>query len=509
MTSLIILTAEPENWAPKEIELKAKAAGFKVEVINPDKCYISLAGNDYISHDGTQFTGTDICIPRLSENDLEYKVAIVNHLEKMGVKVINNGKALRNASNKVESQILLNDAGIVTPRTTMFTSEHQLEHAVKAIGEKFPVIVKTIYGTHGIGVIRADSLASLRSIVQQLLKTEVQFILQEFIPHKQSGRILLLDGKPLVSVMRTIPEDDFRSNAHLGAELKIHEASAEEIKVCQKSAEAIGINFAAVDYIVNNDEIVVLEVNGSPGFESMQKVVPDLDIAAVIINYCIETLKATDVKELPTDKPTPAKKIDKDEHELKDVEAEEEKDVKVEVDIKVEPEAEIEKPHLDKEPDGDADDEVEVPTHSEEAGVIGTVSHVIIKHFNNEEPLEARVDTGAAMSSIHGEDIKIDDSSVRFKFKGTVYKFHLVRTSKIKQVDANDISERPVIRVDLTVNNQTLRNVEINVTSREDMKYDVLLGRNTLAQAGFLVNPAVGNITPIEGNKELKKQEEE
>lgn len=505
MTSLIILTAEPENWAPKEIELKAKAAGFKVEVINPDKCYISLAGNDYISHDGTQFTGTDICIPRLSENDLEYKVAIVNHLEKMGVKVINNGKALRNASNKVESQILLNDAGVVTPRTAMFTSENQLEHAVKAIGEKFPVIIKTIYGTHGIGVIRADSLASLRSIVQQLLKTEVQFILQEFIPHKQSGRILLLDGKPLVSVMRTIPEDDFRSNAHLGAELKIHEASEEEIKVCQKSAEAIGINFAAVDYIVHEDDIVVLEVNGSPGFESMQKVVPDLDIAATIINYCIDTLKATDVKELPTDKPTSAEKIDKDEHDLADEEPQEEdeeKDVKVEVDVKVEPEVEVE---TDKE----TNDEIEIPTHSEEAGVIGTVSHVIIKHFNNEEPLEARVDTGAAMSSIHGEDIKIDDSSVRFKFKGTIYKFHLVRTSKIKQVDADDISERPVIRVDLTVNNQTLRNVEINVTSREDMKYDVLLGRNTLAQAGFLVNPAVGNITPIAGNKEPKKQEEE
>lgn len=486
MTSLILLTAEPNNWAPKELELKAKKAGFKVEVIDPDKCYISLAGKDYISHDGTQFDGCDICIPRLSENDLEYKVAIVNHLEKMGVKVVNTGKALRNASNKVESQILLNNANIKTPRTAMFTSEAQLEYAVKAIGEEFPVIVKTIYGTHGVGVIRADSLASLRSIVQQLLKTEEQFILQEFIEHEQSGRILMLDGKPIVAVMRTIPKDDFRSNAHLGAELKLHDPSEKEIEVCKKSAEAIGINLAAVDYIINGDDIIVLEVNGSPGFESMQKVVKDLDIAATIINYCSSLVEDSDTKELPTDKPPTEEQIDNDEHEEHESEKEEHEEHEGETQ-KVEVEVEVKTT--------DSAEEREVPTHSGDEKIIGTVNNVVIKYFNNEEPIEARVDTGATHSSIHGEDIEINGSTVKFRFKNTIYKFHLLKTIKIKQADSEEVTVRPVIRVDMVLNGETLRNVEVNVNPRSEMKYDVLLGRSTLALAGVLINPAAGNIT--------------
>lgn len=487
--SLIILTAEPKNWAPKQLEVKAKEAGFKVEVINPDKCYISLAGDDYISHDGTKFDGADICIPRLSEDNLEYKVAILNHLEKMGVKVINTGKAMRYASNKVESQILLNNAGIKTPATAMFTSEAQLENAVKAIGSKFPVIIKTIYGTHGIGVIRADSNASLVSIAQQLLKMNTQFILQEFIDHEESGRILLLDGKPLACVMRTIPKGDFRSNAHQGAELKVHEPSEKELETCKKAAKTLGITLAAVDYIVIDDEIILLEVNGSPGFEAMQKVVTDLDIGAAIINYCVELTE--DANKLNTDNPPSPEEIEKGENDG------------VEAGHQDEEEEEEEKPSTDNAEKADNEEEEEeedehvqdVPTHNPaEDQIIGTVTSIIIKHFNDEKAIEARVDTGANLSSINGENIKIDGSTVRFKFNDATYKFNLLRTTKIKQANNDELDERPVIRVDLVINGQTLRNTEITINERGHMKYDMLLGRQTLAQAGVLVNPAVTNI---------------
>lgn len=464
--TLIILTTEPENWVPKQLDKVAQEKGFTVQTINPDTCFISLAQDPFIAHEGKRFSGADIVIPRLSEDNLDYKCAIINHLEKMDIKVLNTGKSMRIASNKVETQILLNDAGLKTPKTAVFTNEEQVDAALEAIGNKFPVIVKTLFGTHGVGVVRADSKASLTSIIQLLLKSGEQFMLQEFIEHSESARVLLLDGKVLAAVMRSIPDGDFRSNAHQGAELKEHKPTEEEIEACIKAAETLGISLAAVDYIIDGDDIVLLEVNGSPGFEAMQKVI-DKPIADAIIDYCNEKVGdggSDEEKEKPAEEEEPPV-------EEKPEEKEEEEPTPEVTDDKV----------------------IEVPIHDIEGDkIVGSLTKVTIKHFNNEEPIEARVDTGANVSSIHGTDIEVTDSSVKFTFGKSRYKFHLVRSASIKQSSISDEDERPVIRVDMVIDGITLRNVELSVTDREHMEYNILLGRKTLSAGGFLVNPAAG-----------------
>jgi ribosomal protein S6--L-glutamate ligase len=495
MSKLIILTTEPENFVPIELEKAAKEAGLEVEILNPDECYISLSEEPYISYKGTKFLAADFCIPRLSEENLEYKIAIANHIEKMGVKILNTGKSLRAASNKVETQILLNNDGIKTPKTAILTSDEQLEHAIEAIGAEFPVIVKTIFGTHGVGVIRADSAPSLRSIVQQLLKANVEFMIQEFIKHEESGRIITLGEDVLIAAMRTIPEGDFRSNAHQGAELKPHDPSEKEIEIALKSAKVLGINFAAVDYILSNDEVIVLEVNGSPGFEAMQKIA-DFQIAEKIITY----IKG----ETPEEEEEEAEVVDVDHEKAVEHDKEENKDDEAKKTVTVpdsDPEAQV------AEPKKDEDEHKEVDVTGQDDKVIGTLTSVIVKHFNDEAPIEARVDTGAHVSSICGQDIKISGNTVSFRFNDTIYKFHLLRMAKIKQADSEKAEERPVIRVDIVINGETLRNVEFTVNERKHMKYTILLGRQTLAAAGVLVNPAA-NLIDKDNNYKVDKNDD-
>lgn len=520
---LLLLTTERHNWAPKELVKKAEEAGYDVEVIDPEECYINLTDEEYISYNGTKYKGADLCIPRLSETNLDYKISIINHLDKMGVKVLNKGPALRTASNKIDTQIKLNAEGIKTPKTTLFTNDEQIDHAVEAIGGKFPVIVKTIYGTQGIGVIRADSRASLVSIIQQLLKSGTEFMLQQFIEHKESGRILFLGGKPLATVMRTVPEGSFRSNAHQGAELKVHEPSEQELEVCKKAADAIGIDFAAVDYIMDGDKVVILEVNGSPGFESMQKVV-DVDVAKTVIDYCsslIENSSEEDKEEPNKEIEIPkqpelgevefASSAEKEAGPTEEEEEEEETGTK-EVDMDREQASELDKEEATKEKDINPHANIINPELLDNAHeqIIGTVTNVVIKHFNDEVAIEARVDTGANVSSIAGENIKIDKDTnqVSFKFNGTVYKFHLLRIAKIRQADSDKTNERAVIRVDMTVNGTVLHNIELNVNERSHMKYAILLGRNTLAQAALLINPAMNNISAISATVSTKEEEE-
>lgn len=514
---LLLLTAEKDNWAPKELVKAAEAAGFTVEIINPDECYISLTNEPYISAKGTKFLGADLCLARMSEEHLDYKCAILNHIQEMEVKLLNTADALKIASSKIETQIKLNAIGLKTPKTALFTNEEQLEFAMESIGDKFPMILKTISGTHGIGVVKADSKASAVSIAQQLLKTGCEFMLQEFIEHKESARILLLGDKVLASVMRTVPPAGFRSNAHLGAELKKYEPSEKEITAVKKAAKEIGIAFSAVDYIMHEDEVIILEVNGSPGFESMQKVV-DINIAEEVIKYCEALIEGNgDLDYEHTPEPIDVNVSgDNDKVEIqvqKGPAEEEEEEEEVDSDKDSKKVVDVDKEKKD-------DDEKEIHPHHNVVNpelldqshehIIGTVTSVKIAHFNDDAAIESRVDTGANTSSIAGEDIKIDKhaNKVSFKFNGVTYKFHLLRIAKVKQADSDKAAERPIIRVDMEINGIKLRNIELNINTRPDMLYPILLGRSTLAQAGLLVNPAVNNID-LQNVQISTEQEEE
>ena len=66
---------------------------------------------------------------------------------------------------------------------------------MKKIGGQFPVVVKTITGSEGIGVPMVDSEQSLKSVLQSLWKYDAEVILQEFMKIKYDVRTIVVDGK--------------------------------------------------------------------------------------------------------------------------------------------------------------------------------------------------------------------------------------------------------------------------------------------------------------------------
>ena len=518
---IVLFTTEPESFVQEKFTESAEKAGFELEVINPDECYIYLATDTYFANKGTKFEKADACIPRLSETNLDYKVAIMKHFEKIGVKVLNTGTSMRTASNKIETQIILNNEGIKTPKTALFINEEQLDKALESIGGKFPVIVKTIFGTHGVGVMRADSLASLRSICQQLVKTNVEFMLQEYIAHEESARILVLGDQALAGVVRTIPDGDFRSNAHQGAELKKYDPTPEESEICIKAAKLVGTQFAAVDYIVVDKEIYLLEVNGSPGFEAMQEVI-EFNIADKVIEF-VGTIMggATENSEVNKQENTPTEKVvnpgEVAPEEEEEVESEEDPDGhETEEDSEPKSNEEEEEVESEEDSDGHETEEDEEPKHTKETpnkdaehqkviepekekisnddfSLVGSVDKVVIKYFNDEKPIDVRIDTGAEYSSINGSDIDMNDETISFTFGDYRYRFSLLKSVKI--VAANGKEKRPIIRLDIVIDGNVLHNVEFTVNDRGGLNYDVLLGRRALAQANVLVNPALVHLS--------------
>ena len=146
----IILTSEPKGWITEKFTEEAEKQNAVIEVINPNNCYIAVNKEPYLSFDGTKFLGADVCIPRLSEYNLEYKTSIIDNLAKMGMYVINSVDGLKLAQDKLASQIRINSLDIKTPLAAALTKDDQLEFAMEACGGKFPMIIKTLSGTHGI-----------------------------------------------------------------------------------------------------------------------------------------------------------------------------------------------------------------------------------------------------------------------------------------------------------------------------------------------------------------------
>ena len=113
--------------------------------------------------------------------DDEVGLALLSTFEKAGAFMINNRDGMLTCDNKMTSYITFNQNGIQTPKTSLINNEDSVADAHKRIGGKFPVIIKTITGTQGIGVSITNDYKSLISNIQSLWKFGAELLIQEFL----------------------------------------------------------------------------------------------------------------------------------------------------------------------------------------------------------------------------------------------------------------------------------------------------------------------------------------
>lgn len=483
----VVLTTTPKDYSPQRIKKEFEEAGHEVITVNPDDCYIHIGPDPYISHEGKKLTEADVCIPRFNDENAEYKLAVINQFENMGVFVVNSANSVRLANNKLDSQIFLFKNGFKTPRSVMLTNENQLEFAVKSLDTEYPVIVKTLFGRGGVGVMKIDSYASLKSVVQLLLERGVKFVIQEFVENKGAYRIMTIGGKYAAGMFRAVDiEKDFRTNSGQGSKEEAYKPKEREIAVAEQISELSGINFCAIDYMLDKDgEPIIFEFNSSPGFETISEANPDIDVIKILLDYCVQEHETMKNKAVQTEVPGVAAAEDEKEPEPEQEEKVETE--KVEVVAVVEPDEKV-VDMTDDIPAAEAE-AGDKKKETDQDGIIGSETEVIVKRFNDDKPILARVDTGASLSSIHGEDIKLTDGeSITFTFNNVRYKCWLKRSAHIRTADGGR-NDRPVVEFDIEIDGETFKNVEFSITDRDDMKFDMLIGRNALIQADLLVDP--------------------
>lgn len=197
--------------------------------------------------------------------------AFISSLQDIGFLLVNDLESMLVCDNKMSNALLLGRNNIPIPRTSSIPNEHSIEDAHKRVGGKFPVIIKTLKGTQGVGVMKIDSMSSLTGVCQSLWKYDADLLIQEFFEMKSDIRTLLVGGKIIASAERIQAPDnkDFRNNVHQGATTEPYDLSKKEIEVIKAAARATGAVYCGVDHFVDKKgNPYIIEVNGSPGIRS-------------------------------------------------------------------------------------------------------------------------------------------------------------------------------------------------------------------------------------------------
>ena len=125
--------------------------------------------------------------------------------------------------------------------------------------------------------------------------------------------------------------------------------------------------------------------------------------------------------------------------------------------------------------------------------ILGDVVDVIVTSIPNSGALKGKVDTGADVSSVHAENWKVDNGQVTFEcpeLSENRITLPVLEKQAIKSSNG-DVEYRPVIELNIKVNNQQLTNVMFNLNDRGTMSYPMLIGQNILEAGQFMIDPTI------------------
>ena len=209
-----------------------------------------------------------ICFVRAGVLEDETGLALLSTFENAGAFMINTRDGMLTCDNKMSAYISFERDNIPTPRTALISNEKGLLHAHERLGGKYPVIMKTLTGTQGIGVSIVESEKSMISVAQSLWKFGAALLLQEYLKFDFDIRTIVVNGKILASTKRTSAKKDFRSNRHREATTQPYKLSNDERKLVLDAARSVGAYMVGVDHAIVNGEHFILECNGSAGLGS-------------------------------------------------------------------------------------------------------------------------------------------------------------------------------------------------------------------------------------------------
>lgn len=289
---IFVFSRGPFLYSTARLVEAGRARNHWTEVVDHGLCSPSLSVDETgLLYQGKALKLPHVAIPRIGANITQRGAAVIRQLDVLGVPTTISAEGLLLARDKMSSLQVLAANGLPIPNTILCFSLQEVRKAALSM-KRFPVVIKLLESTHGIGVALADSLYQLERIAEGFLRLQDRVILQEFVEESDGRdiRAFVVGNKVVAAMERKASVGEFRANMHRGASARAVELSPEDEALCIESARVLGVEVAGVDLIPSKRGPLLMEVNASPGLEGIEGAT-EIDIAGAIIDYAISKIR--------------------------------------------------------------------------------------------------------------------------------------------------------------------------------------------------------------------------
>ena len=150
---------KPETYEIQKLIEEGKQVGIEMLVLQPEQIEIIVNRDDRksIFVNDVSIPLPDFIIPRMGAGTTYFALALIRHLEKLGVYSFNSANSIDIVKDKLYQFQILAESGMPIPKTMLAKFPLDLHVVGKHIG--FPVVVKTLTGSQGSGVFLCGFVA--------------------------------------------------------------------------------------------------------------------------------------------------------------------------------------------------------------------------------------------------------------------------------------------------------------------------------------------------------------
>jgi len=292
--NIAILSRNPALYSTQSLARAARVRHHYVRIIDYVNCDLIMEdGNLTISYHGQIIEDIDAIIPRIGASHTTFGSAVIRQFEQKGIFTSLSSAALLKARDKLTCSQILAAEGLQIPRTIVSNNTIMYRDLLDTFDDN--IVIKLINGTHGIGVVLAESKGQAESILEAFNKTKQKSMMQEFIAESKGAdiRIFVVDKEIVGTMKRQAKEGEFRSNLHRGGSSSVEPITEQEKEVALKAVKHLGLKIAGVDMLRSKRGPLILEVNASPGLEGIETTTK-VDIAGRIINFIERNVKSAE-----------------------------------------------------------------------------------------------------------------------------------------------------------------------------------------------------------------------
>jgi gamma-F420-2:alpha-L-glutamate ligase len=266
----------------------AERRGINLKILCPEQfdLLVTRDDNKSVIVDNHYTKLPQFLLPRQGASTPYFSLAVIRHLERLGVSTFNSAQSIEIVKDKLYTQQILAANNFPVPRTMLARYPLNIQLIEETIG--FPIVVKTISGSQGNGVFLCETQGHLQDLMQLIdtAKTQANFIIQEFISTSKGRdlRVFIVGGRVIACMERISRDGNFKANFSRGGEVRAFPPSKEIEWLATECARVLNLDITGIDLLFDGENFKVCEANSSPGFRGIESCC-DVSIPDAIFDF--------------------------------------------------------------------------------------------------------------------------------------------------------------------------------------------------------------------------------